>query len=280
MTYKCFHPDRALKPFISAYLWYHTETNGFAEPMKFVPSGVPTIVFNLGDPIKINNRLHSEGLQVEDDLVIGQQDSYYLLTPGEIYSHFCIFFKPSGLTRLLDLPIHEIVNDAARLKDFLRIPVEKLIDGYREGQIGLKQVIKGIDAWLLSLLANNTRGSCFIDYTLKLINQRKGLVSVSELAGHSNTCIRNYRRKFLEKTGLSPKKYILITRWKRILQALETDQPLKINWSDVTYRSGYYDQMHFIKEFKKFSGETPSAYLKKYSNSRDALEQFLLRVID
>ena len=79
---------------------------------------------------------------------------------------------------------------------------------------------------------------------------------------------------------MSPKKFIMVTRLKKILHALEYDQPFKINWKDITYQGGYFDQMHFIKEFKRFCGKTPTAYLKKHSTSRFSLEQYLLSIVD
>ena len=58
----------------------------------------------------------------------------------------------------------------------------------------------------------------------------------------------------------TPKELARIYRFKHILQHIDPTQP--IDWSDVAYRSGYYDQSHFNKDFEAFTGHNPSGYLR------------------
>lgn len=213
-------------------------------------------------------------------MVIGQQDSFYLLSPTSVYSHFCIIFQPTGLNRLLNLPVHELLNDATSLDLVLKEPLKGIVDNYRAGNRSLGQLVQEVDAFFSGKLLQCNPEHSYVEHTIEWIREKKGLVTVTDLAGLSNTCVRNYRRRFLELTGISPKKYILITRLKGILSALEHDEPLKIDWNDIIYNGGYFDQMHFIKEFKRFCGETPTAYLKKYSGSQHSLERYLLSLVD
>ena len=141
-------------------------------------------------------------------------------------------------------------------------------------------LVRLVDVWFCDQLLHLSPDHLFVEHTLHHIREKNGLVTVTELADISNTCVRNYRLRFQDITGMSPKKFIMVTRLKKILHALEYDQPFKINWKDITYQGGYFDQMHFIKEFKRFCGETPTAYLKKHSTSRFSLEQYLLSIVD
>jgi AraC-like DNA-binding protein len=280
MDFRFFEPAPCLQGCISAYIWYQAKGLQRSEPFRFIPSGSPYMVFNLGDPITIHNALYQKGTIEKDDLVIGQQDVFFKLTPGPHLSHLCIVFQPTGLTRLLNIPVHELLNDADSLEYLVKASLQRLVNIHREGKCSLDDVVRRIDAWFCDQLLHHSPDHLFVEYTIRRIREKNGLVTVTELADISNTCVRNYRRRFLEITGISPKKFIMLTRLKKILHALEYDQPLKISWKDITYQAGYFDQMHFIKEFKRFCGETPTAYLKKYSKSRFSLEQYLLSIVD
>jgi AraC-like DNA-binding protein len=261
-------------------MWYQSKGPQQSEPFKFIPSGSPYMVFNLGDPIIVHNPLYPEGTRESDDLVIGQQDAVFKLTPGQHLSHLCIVFQPTGLTRLLNIPVHELINDANPLEHMVKGSLVQLVNLHREGKCTLEEMVRLVDACFCDQLLQHNPDHLFVEYTISRIREKNGLVTVTELADISNTCVRNYRRRFLEITGISPKKFIMVSRLKKILHALEYDQPLQINWKDITYQAGYFDQMHFIKEFKRFCGETPTAYLKKYSNSRFSLEKYLLSIVE
>ena len=67
-----------------------------------------------------------------------------------------------------------------------------------------------------------------------------------------------FRRRFYERTGLSPKLYCRIKRFNMVIG----DSPLRLsNWADAVYNLGYYDQSHLIREIRRFSGKNPSEFL-------------------
>ncbi|HEY9559732.1 MAG TPA: helix-turn-helix domain-containing protein, partial [Anseongella sp.] len=63
---------------------------------------------------------------------------------------------------------------------------------------------------------------------------------------------------FLAQVGLSPKRYARICRFNMVRELFDKD-PSR-NWQEVAFSLGYYDQSHFIREFKEFSGKTPHEY--------------------
>ena len=80
---------------------------------------------------------------------------------------------------------------------------------------------------------------------------------------------RTFERKFLNEIGVSPKTYAKIRRFGNtcLLMAGKRD----VNLMDVLHEGGYYDQSHFIKDFKYFSGRTP----KKYVENNTELANFV-----
>jgi AraC-like DNA-binding protein len=78
--------------------------------------------------------------------------------------------------------------------------------------------------------------------------------SLDALISASGWSERQFRRRFQEIVGIGPKVYSRIVRFQRALRAIDQCDPIP---------SGYYDQAHFIREFKSFAGETPSAYASR-----------------
>jgi len=64
---------------------------------------------------------------------------------------------------------------------------------------------------------------------------------------------------FKSNVGLTPKAFSKITRFQKTIREIEASK--KISWSGIAFDTGYYDQAHFINDFKNFSGFTPRQYL-------------------
>ena len=97
-----------------------------------------------------------------------------------------------------------------------------------------------------------------IGATIQEINQCPQ-PAIHRLAQTACLSDKQFNRVFHEYVGTTPKEFIRIVRLQRALYTLQT-QP-DINFAQLAYECGYYDQSHLIKEFKAFSGYTPGEYL-------------------
>ena len=84
------------------------------------------------------------------------------------------------------------------------------------------------------------------------------LYQLSNEIGYSQ---KHFIHLFTQQVGVSPKQYLKILRFQKVISAIENKE--SIRWSKIALESGYYDQAHFIHDFKLFSGFTPNEYLKK-----------------
>ena len=87
------------------------------------------------------------------------------------------------------------------------------------------------------------------------------LETVEILSDHAGLSGRRLARLFALEVGLTPKLYARVLRFRRVLQLTHVDRP--VDWSDIAHRCGYFDQAHFIRDFKEFSGLTPGDYLAR-----------------
>jgi AraC-like DNA-binding protein len=91
------------------------------------------------------------------------------------------------------------------------------------------------------------------------IVQQHGQININALAAGANLCRRQFERHFRKVVGVSPKLFAEISRFHFVMQQLHQQPPL--NWQDIIHACGYYDQAHFIREFRRFMGEPPDTYL-------------------
>ena len=89
--------------------------------------------------------------------------------------------------------------------------------------------------------------------------RNNGRYRVDVLAHHTGQSIRNFQRPFRERVGVSPKVYSRIVRFEAAARTEATSHHM--SWMTIAHEFGYHDQMHFIHDFRKFSGETPSGML-------------------
>lgn len=88
---------------------------------------------------------------------------------------------------------------------------------------------------------------------------RSGQVRVDALAFDAGMSARQLRRLFVDEIGLSPKHFCRVIRFRHSLSQLSRGR--RADWAQVALDCGYYDQAHFINEFRELSGFTPGEYV-------------------
>lgn len=94
--------------------------------------------------------------------------------------------------------------------------------------------------------------------------ENRGEASADDLARHAGLSARQFRRQCIEQTGVGPKMLCRIVRFRNAANDIAR-RPA--SWADFALDHGYYDQAHFINEFKELSGLTPAAYASVFSNT-------------
>jgi AraC-like DNA-binding protein len=84
---------------------------------------------------------------------------------------------------------------------------------------------------------------------------------VGVVAAESGLSRRRFIEVFVEEVGFTPKLYLRLQRFKRVLNRVHGANA--VDWAEIAYLHGYADQPHFNREFREFSGLTPSQYLAR-----------------
>jgi AraC-like DNA-binding protein len=179
---------------------------------------------------------------------------------------FGIKFQPPALTHLFDVAMRSLTDTVVDLRQ--KIP------GIHELELELK---RDQDHRRMITIANDyliRKASGFVpgvvDHAVSLIFSTKGKISIGEICDQTNTGERTLERLFNKYIGLTPKFYCRVIRFSYIFKVIENK---KLGWADLGLEAGFYDQAHFIRNFKAFSGEDPS----KYFFNLPTLANFFLR---
>jgi AraC-like DNA-binding protein len=214
------------------------------------------LIFLYGDTYKHHSK-SGEITTLPKCFLIGQLTEPYVIEPVGVTGSFVVQFKPNGFLPFATIPIKEMENTA--------VPLEKLF-----GQKGLEieqrilnantttEKIQIIETFLIKLLAERKTIDNVVNSTIDTIYTSNGQFSVNEFSKSSNISRRQLARKFSDSIGLSPKQLAKIIRIQTTLKALLNQEITSL--TDLAYENEYFDQAHFIKDFKEFTGLTPKEF--------------------
>jgi len=169
-----------------------------------------------------------------------------------------IEFSPLGAYSIFNLRHAELKNKIYPLDDVFGKEVARINERLANTE-SIRQKIDIIQTYLVSQLST-TAPDLILDYCLQQITRSKGLVTVMELEKKTGYSSRWLYEKFMDKVGLSPKNFSSVTRFMQFYESSA------MNHSDNFFRENiytyFYDQAHFIKDFKRFTGMSPSKFIK------------------
>jgi AraC-like DNA-binding protein len=200
---------------------------------------------------KFNEEFFSERPRA---VVVGPQVTRMHLKVNRHHKVAVIGFLPGGLFRLLGIPMDKLYDEGFDAFDLMGPEITELLDRCEEAT-SLGEINREITKYLLGKLPT-IKELIPLDKALNRLLVCQGKIPITQVAEEACLSIRQFERKCKERLGFSPKVYARIIRFSLAYRLFEKSTPP--NWSDIAYQAGYYDQMHFIKDFKEFAGLTPT----------------------
>ena len=192
-------------------------------------------------------------------MVFGQITKPYFVQPTGYVNTFAVRFYPFGFANFINKPIHELADRET--------PLMSLFDEGSANELVQKIIaapttqsrIDAIEHFLLTQLTNESIIENIVKSTVEAISQTKGRMPINSLLKDNLSKRRNLERKFSKQVGISPKQLGKIIRLQAALKMMLNNKAE--NLTQVAYENEYYDQAHFIKDFKEFTGINPKQYL-------------------
>ena len=165
-----------------------------------------------------------------------------------------IGFKPGGMFRLLGIPMNTFINDEIDGADVYGGEISEILEQLNEAA-GNKELVTTVESFLISKM-KKLKSADPLDFAIQEIIKQGGNIGMDQIADLSCLSFRQFERKCIDKIGIPPKLYARITRFSKAYRMREVNPDA--SWTGLAHSAGYYDQMHLIRDFKEFTGVTPS----------------------
>ncbi|RXK12761.1 hypothetical protein CP965_09305 [Halarcobacter mediterraneus] len=258
--FKLIEPCKELKPFLQSF---------WIVKFKKIPSFLPLKIVSDGNSGFIINFSSEFTLTIEDKTEICKEKFLYFppsKNPAFVKAKkdidiIGVRFNAAGVYRFFDKDISGFDKNIHIIENSSSWQIDNLYKQlFKEKK--LKNKISILESFLLNKLNNSKQqNSPWIFDFINEIKFNKGNINLEELCEEFSLSLRHVQRRFKKEVGLSPKVYCRIIR---IQDTKKTLSSLMINsFTSISYDKGFFDQSHFINEFKTFMKETPKQYFQK-----------------
>ncbi len=259
MLLKNYLPSIALKDYVQSYEIVHFNFDlEIGIPLKpYAPRPETSLCFFPHDPDHVSSFGSSMQTKQPKTVICGQQTLMKMRRPGHDFLLIMVIFQPGVLHRLTRVPLHlltDIYVDAELLlTGDIRFVNEKLTDclSYRE-------MTDVVEFFLLKLVDKLKKEMKSVDVAAGVILQHSASISIDWLAKEACLSLRQFERKFKEHMGISATRMVRITKFDRTVK-MKNAQPAK-DWLSIAIACGYYDYQHLVRDYKEFTGLTPTSF--------------------
>lgn len=256
ISYREQLPSPALQRYLECF-WFAADTGDLpsANPERILPDGCLELIFHLGADFQ--RWSPTEGWEKQPrSFIVGELTRFLIVRPTGHAIIMGVRFRPRGAYRFLRLPLDELTDQNIPLTDVWGREGQQLEEAVQEAQdVGERQML--VEEFLLRELSNTISRPRFESAVEEIIYSR-GLARVGEVASRIGLSSRQLEREFRASVGLSPKAFARIIRFQNLMR-LVGEQPLG-EWTRLALDGGYADQPHMVREFREFTGQSPTEH--------------------
>ncbi|MDB6079690.1 MAG: transcriptional regulator, AraC family [Akkermansiaceae bacterium] len=251
-------PRPPLSDFVAG-LWLFSGYQAAHEFEHLLPSGKVILVINLEElPVKC----YEPGtLAVQQTLrgpvLCGVHDVFEVVDTHAQREVMGVEFLPGGAPAFFDLPLDEMRGTDLPLEALWGPAADELHDRLLHASSGTRRLAI-LEQALLGRLRENARVHPVIAKAAAQLDRGGEPVEIAALAAAVGWSDRYFIKTFSEQVGITPKVFGRIRRFQGALRRMKRDR--ECSWTELALDCGYYDQAHFIREFKALAGMTPGAY--------------------
>jgi AraC-like DNA-binding protein len=257
MTYQEIKPGELLKPYVKCYFIFESDASVELDDTVF-PAGNMEMIFNLGEGVwrtEVNGvfentppvELWGQITQPTPVKSVGKQ----VMLGAKFLPHAPAFF--------LDEEVSLFTDKVVDLRDLMGAAVKELHARLWEAPSLAKRIelLEGFLVHCISQKRKKAEKLRMIGEIMKDMRSNSFADTIERTANRYNVTPRYLQKLFVQYTGMTPKLYNKINRFQLSLQLISKNES---SFTSIAYDCGYADQSHFIRDFKSFTGTTPSAY--------------------
>ena len=254
MNMQQYLPADPLKPYIKAYLLIESE-GGMTN--HILPDTNLVMAFRYKGNVSWNEE-NSNGKNNLPGIVIGGiRKSARIVQYEKNTANFLVIFREAGAVAFFDLPLHELSDLSITAGELLTASRVNNVEEKLAAAKDNRQRIHAVEQFLFSLLKQK-QPDLLVQEAIRKIRLAGGNIMIKDLLTNLPVSRDPFEKRFRKITGTSPKQFAGIIRLRNLITNYSPAQTL----TSIAYSAGYFDQAHFIKDFRVFTGKTPHDFFK------------------
>lgn len=262
-------PGPALAEFVRDYLIAHfVFGQEMPAPLKpYAPKPEQGMTFFVRGAPRLANRT-GDGQQAPAVSVFGQQVERCDVGLGSEFLMLRVHFRPGALFRLLRVPLPLFAGGYCDAEPVLGRDIRDVSEQLAAAR-GYAEMIAVIEACLLRRIRAVPADAHPADRAAAAMTAAPGRFSLDRLADEAGLGPRQFNRTFTERLGVGPKLYSRVVRFHRAYRFKEAHPG--VDWLTVAVNFGYSDYQHLVRDFKQFTGTTPTRWAREDRRSPERL---------
>jgi AraC-like DNA-binding protein len=251
-------PGRPIGDFVERF-WQISDSPSHRQE-RIVPSGTFELVVNLReDEFRIYDAERPAVPQrYSGAIVSGAYQRAFVIDAKQHETVVGIHFKPGGAFPFLGTGSDELADRHVDLESLWGTAAAELRARLCDAQ-GPAERFQLLEKALIARLARHRESHYAVRFGLRVLTGSDANLKIREIAKRAGLSQRRFIQVFEKEVGLTPKLFYRLSRFQRALASLRrTPAP---DWAGLAFECGYFDQSHFINDFRGFSGLRPSEFL-------------------
>lgn len=261
MNFKYVKPSGILANYIKYYWVLESDVSEGRIWERVIPTTNIELMFHYKNPF-VSQKKSEHAKSQPRSFISGLKNDFVDVATNGDSGVIAVSFHPFGACNFFRFPLLEIEDKSAELSDIDNAgftPVEEQLCLSRT----LHERIALIEQYLLSRFRPVASDDLnLMKEGLRLLDNRNGQLEIYSLSRHLCLSEKSLQRKFNTLIGKSPKKFARIVRFQEIIRCLSENNNRSL--TEIAIDNGYFDQAHFIRDFKSLSGYSPKEFLLHY----------------
>jgi hypothetical protein len=202
-------------------------------------------------------------------MLMGQRTKSFSILPTGNVDTFAICFYPIGFVNFVQTPLKNLVDKEIPISELFGPEEAFELEQQMTNAIDSQQRINIIESFLLKKLNEKNTISNIVKSTVDALLKTNGTIPINAILKDDISKRRQLERHFRKQVGISPKQLGKAIRLQATLNLMLNKKSETL--TDIAYESEYFDQNHFIKDFKDLVGVTPKEFLDNDQMALSAL---------